>query len=890
MHSPSKEFTHPISSPTPARPRINVTGYRYSDTDSEDDGDDEGKRWKKGKRGGLIGIAEARGGKSAGFFGGGGELGQRRVRGREEGSSSSSEDEVEVVEGDVAVGKGKKRGKYKGRVVDDQDDEDERLKREIRERKMKRSSDSAAVVVDGGRGGVRNRNIVLIDESEEGAESTEERNLKTWIRAKRRKERGDRSLVNGDVDEKEVSMEDRKDKRKEKGKTKGRDKKKKDVVEVLGDDEDGVEETVEVRVPQLSKRRGRRAKHDEAEEVQVDEDHATGKRKTRNDSSYATSTRASKRDRREKAEESKGKKRSWVSSEEENDEDEDVVRPAGKRGKLRHPPVTNREKEKKEEAEAEKEKGADEEVPPDSGIQVTQAMKDKVKSWMIESDNEEVEDVNVNKVSGDSGLGGQARARLTEKKEKGRRGKKVVIDDDDDEEEGGNAEKEDMEEAFVHSEANESDREDSGGEPIPQQRTRSGRGGKEPIFDLNDDDDDDLPIITPSRRRQLKPAGKSSPIVMAEEDSDLGSDAELAAQTPVMKSRLRYEDSPKKLTLFQRKLKELNAKRQGVDLVSEEDEEASGKALYDSDTSGEAGNVLDDIEDEEEEEEAVVAERGRRNGGLDSDIESFIVTDDESDPLGAPDDDDNVGGPIVRIPIQFTSQSHASLKNHFKTVLQYMLNLLLNPSFPKDDEYFTYALHSVDRKVDSFRDSVLKSEVWKGDFMRALKSRPGFEFDPHGGDGWEDHCMACNRRDRNASYTVRFTGKRYDPDTFSDYESDSDSGDSEDAVGNIIPPSGQPFPVGRYCYERAEITHSFWHWKKGLRTALEGVLTQMGVFEQEVVRKLDKMKGEERWRWVDAKLGELERRGDVDLLWDMFQAQMKRAEEFMSRPRRYFMK
>ncbi|KAF8420404.1 hypothetical protein EV426DRAFT_507600, partial [Tirmania nivea] len=280
-----------------------------------------------------------------------------------------------------------------------------------------------------------------------------------------------------------------------------------------------------------------------------------------------------------------------------------------------------------------------------------------------------------------------------------------------------------------------------------------------------------------------------------------------------------------------------------------------------------------------EEEEAMLIERAWRDGGLDSDIESFIVTDAESDPLGAPDDDDNFDGPIARIPIQFTSQSHASLKNHFKTVLQYILNLLLNPSFPRDDEYFTYALHAVDRKVDSFRDSVLKSEAWKSDFMRALKSRPGFEFDPEGGHGWENHCTACNRRDRNASYTVRFTGKRYDPNTFSDYESNSDSGDSEDEVGNIIPPSGQPFPVGRYCYERAEITHSFWHWKKGLRTALEEVLTQMGVFEKEVVGKLDKMKEKERWRWVDAKLGELERGGDVDLLWDMFQAQMKRAEE-----------
>jgi len=884
MPSPSKEPSHSLSSPTPARPRINVAGYRYSDTDSDDDGDNAG-RWNKGKRG-VIGIAEARGGKSAGFFGGGEGLNQGRRRRRVRGSSSSEVEEV--VEIDAVVGRGGKRGQNKDKggvvvVVDDEEDEDERLKREIRERKVKRRFGSVAVV--SGSAGVASsqpasgKKVVGESESEEGAESTEERNLKDWIRAKRERARGARNRVNGGVDVKRVSMEDRKGKEMGKGKEMRSGDKKKN----LSDDEGEIGETVKVAPPpkprgrrgwQVGDERGAREVYD----VEVDEARTTSKRKTRNCSSDATSA-APKHDQNEKR-----NKRARVSPEGgESSEGEDAVRPTEKRGKFRHLPIVNGKKEEQEEAEAAVRQCTGGEVPLDSEIQATQVMRDKAKGWLVESDHDGGEDEGPD----DPDLGSQVPARLMEKKGRGRRGRKVVVDDDDEFE--GNIGDEDKGEKFVHFEAGESNHEESD-EPIPKRQTRSGKGRKLPILDSIDGNDDPLVVTSPGRRR-LKSAGKPSLVVMAEDDSDLGSDVELAAQTPVMKSRLRYGDSPKKLTPFQKKLKELKAKRQGVDLaLGEEEEEVArwGKALYDSDTSGTGGSVLDDVDDEQEGEGALVAKSRRRDGGLDSDIESFIVTDDESDPLGAPDDEGTVGEPKARIPIQFTSQSHASLKNHFKTVVQYMLNLLLNPSFPKDDQYFTYALHSVDRKVDSFRDSVLKSEAWRSDFMRALKSRPGFEFDPEGGHGLEDHCMACNRRDRNASYTVRFTGKRYNPDNFSDYE--SDSGDSEDEAGNIIPPSAHPFPVGRYCYERAEITHSFWHWKKGLRTALEEVLTQMGVFEEEVVRKLDRMKGKERWRWVDAKLGELERGGDVDLLWDMFQAQMKRAEEFMSNPRRYYAK
>lgn len=451
-----------------------------------------------------------------------------------------------------------------------------------------------------------------------------------------------------------------------------------------------------------------------------------------------------------------------------------------------------------------------------------------------------------------------------------------------------------------------------------------------------DDDEDDPPVAAVSRRRgqlskstrssghpdvdipysrrRLKPAGELPPAIG--DDSDLVSDVELAAQTPVLKSRTRYGDSAKKLTPFQRRLKQLKAKRDGVEFISSDEGQDSpvweqGRALYDSSSPSNYSANID-----EENENAIQVTSGNTDDNtvdtdvevpilsatknLDSDISSFIVSDSDSDPLGAPDLGSDMDASLVpRIPIQFTSHSHASLKFHFKTAVQYILNLILNPEFPRHDEYFTFALHALDRRVDSLRDSVLKSEVWKSDFMLALKSRPHFEYDPDGGHGVQNHhCYACNRSDRNASYTVRFTGPLYDRKTLEDHSSrssrrenrsDGDSSTpsstsstssasvSEDEIGNIIPSSGHPFPVGLYCRNRAEITHSFWHWKKALRTAIEQALKHMGVFAEAT----DSMSPKHRWRWATSKLEALEKAGEVDLLWSMFCAQLTRAQEFM---------
>ena len=130
--------------------------------------------------------------------------------------------------------------------------------------------------------------------------------------------------------------------------------------------------------------------------------------------------------------------------------------------------------------------------------------------------------------------------------------------------------------------------------------------------DGDNHDEDDPPVVRFSRRRsnlgksirssghsdsvprysqrRLKSAEESPPAVG--EESDLASDVELAAHTPVLKSRTRYGDSGKKLTPFQRTLKHLKAKREGVEITSSSEGRdfpvwARRRALYDTSDSSE---------------------------------------------------------------------------------------------------------------------------------------------------------------------------------------------------------------------------------------------------------------------------------------------------------------
>lgn len=280
----------------------------------------------------------------------------------------------------------------------------------------------------------------------------------------------------------------------------------------------------------------------------------------------------------------------------------------------------------------------------------------------------------------------------------------------------------------------------------------------------------------------------------------------------VLASRTRYNGSSPKKTPFQKKLAELRAKKAGKQIQEEDsDDDKPRRALYDTDEEDEDGS--------ENRDNGVQTDSDSQ-----SDSVSWIIEDGE-------------GTLNVGIPIEFTHLSHQTEQQNFKTFCLWVVQTILNPDFPKDNEISQYAIRALERKMDSYGGSVLQSSIWKAPFMRAMRARPSLET-----ESCEErpNCDACGIGKRPATHAVRFAGNRYDRETLEDLE-DSDADDSEDSAGLNIPDETKVFYLGRNCHQRARMSHAFIHWKKELRDEIHGLLQEKGYFMPFWVNKAAKM-------------------------------------------------
>lgn len=425
--------------------------------------------------------------------------------------------------------------------------------------------------------------------------------------------------------------------------------------------------------------------------------------------------------------------------------------------------------------------------------------------------------------------------------------------------------------------------EDDEDTPRPKRARREDNGkgkgkgkgkAREPIeidSDYGDDEGEDEVVTTSARKRKDK-GTERAPVVELneEEEADLKEDlAFIAPKRQVLSTRTRNAGSAPKLTPFQRKLKELKAKRAGITVITDsESSESPRAALYDTETSDVSGEEVPEEEDEEE---------GPRYPRADDDLdnESWIISDDEdATALGHPDN---------QVPIEYTHRSHQPPRENFKVVCLWMVQCLLNPSFPIDDPISQFAIDALDRRLESMGGSVLQSAAWRPEFVRAMRARPDF----HSRDCSEGPnaptCEACHITGRAATYVVYFTGTRYDHETLDDL-SPSDAEDSEDSAGLEIPPESKVFYVGRYCHERAKLTHMFMHWKKSLRVAMEFALKGLGYFDERWQNKAAKMSVKERTRWANQVTEDLE--PEIKALWYDLKRSLTEAETNMANQRR----
>lgn len=281
----------------------------------------------------------------------------------------------------------------------------------------------------------------------------------------------------------------------------------------------------------------------------------------------------------------------------------------------------------------------------------------------------------------------------------------------------------------------------------------------------------------------------------------------------VLTSRTRYNGSSPKKTPFQKKLAELRAKKAGKQIQEEDsDDNTPRRALYDTDDDQDEPGDLDG---------GVQIDSGNQS---DSDGSSWIIEDGE-----------NIRD--AQIPIEFTHLSHQSEQQNFKIFCVWVVQSILNPDFPRDNEISQYAIRALERKMDSYGGSVLQSSIWKAPFMRAMRARPAFETEIC---DERPNCDACGKGGRPATHAVTFSGNRYDRETLEDFE-DSEADDSEDSAGLNIPSENNVFYLGRNCHQRACMSHAFIHWKKELRDEIHGLLQEKGYFSPFWVNKAAKM-------------------------------------------------
>ncbi|KFY11985.1 hypothetical protein V492_04161 [Pseudogymnoascus sp. VKM F-4246] len=358
--------------------------------------------------------------------------------------------------------------------------------------------------------------------------------------------------------------------------------------------------------------------------------------------------------------------------------------------------------------------------------------------------------------------------------------------------------------------------------------------------DTSDEESDSEPAI-PARRLAETPHKGQQPRDAKEKDKE-----ESARQT-------RQSNTPKKhRTEKQKKLELLKRRRAGekIDELTESSSDYQEEGgVYDSDGSHAALSVFDDEESDEAMEQVRQSLRPS-NRNLDDD--SFIVDDDENEPLGVPE------SLLHEIPLEFTHHAHKHLKEHFKDAIEWMVQKKINPSFNHRDPIYIQAFRKLEPEARGLAQSKFSSAAWTEGFTRALWSRPQFHEEDisAGGEGEGRKCDACGRSNHPAKFKIQLMGKPYFQDTLEDVEdSDADSDDEDEdsdtasvnSKGQKVLSADTEFYLGRFCRANAERAHALIHWKHALYEWVVQTLADQGF--------LDADKLAERIKWGQRKLG-----------------------------------
>ena len=386
-----------------------------------------------------------------------------------------------------------------------------------------------------------------------------------------------------------------------------------------------------------------------------------------------------------------------------------------------------------------------------------------------------------------------------------------------------------------------SDEEDIRSSPIKRRLRRT-------VYD--DDEDDEEPAVSPLKRsRQVlesedsedivaSPMKRRRPATRQDSDSeDLPSLSEISRRQrkEKCKERARSPSEPVETPMRTRQARarrHRTAKEKTMELLKRRRAGENIEELTESESDEEEEDdfqKLDEFDDEEESPEQPKKSsksKVRRQRGDSSDEEageSDFVIEDNDGPLGVPDY-------ASLMPLEFTQAAHKPLKEHFRDVVEWMVQNKLNPGFTWNDPVYNQAFQKLleilipikvsriltiisrDNEYLGFADSKFVSTQWTAEFNRAVYARPRIlitKLAP--GEGidvlGEAKCEPCNHRNHHPSFAIQFTGKAYHKATLEEIESESEDEDDDDdsdkasvnSKGQALPPTDKIWMSGRYA-------------------------------------------------------------------------------------------
>lgn len=116
---------------------------------------------------------------------------------------------------------------------------------------------------------------------------------------------------------------------------------------------------------------------------------------------------------------------------------------------------------------------------------------------------------------------------------------------------------------------------------------------------------------------------------------------------------------------------------------------------------------------------------------------------------------------------QYQMARYQNLEYHFKVISQFLIHLIIRgPAYARErkKQYYRASYEAISRKLQSQKDSLVTSSVWKPDFKTSLETYPELIISYL--DEVEYGCDACHLTGRLSKFSGELQGKAYDPETF----------------------------------------------------------------------------------------------------------------------------